>query len=120
LAALALTTDIANLTSIANDINYDAVFTRQLEALGQQGDVAVGLTTSGKSANVLKALESAGRMGLKTIALCGMHSDDLQNLGIDVIISIQSKDTPVIQEMHLFILHMMAECLEKTCAGENS
>jgi D-sedoheptulose 7-phosphate isomerase len=113
LPALALTTDIATLTSIANDINYDAVFSRQVEALGQVGDVAVGLSTSGKSPNVLQALAKAKDSGLKTVAICGDFIDNLHKLQIDVIIPIQSHDTPVIQELHLFILHIMAECLEK-------
>jgi D-sedoheptulose 7-phosphate isomerase len=118
LAAIALTTDVANLTSIANDMDYKYIFSRQVEALGQPGDIALGLSTSGKSANVLEGLARAADMGLKTVALCGEHTPDLQNQGIHVIISIPSKDTPVIQEMHLFVLHMIAEFLEKSVAEQ--
>lgn len=114
LAAIALTTDIANITSIANDMEYGDIFSRQLEALGRPGDIAFGLSTSGTSPNVLKALEKANQMGLKTVALCGQHTDHLRKAGIHVIISIPSTDTPVVQELHLFVLHMLAEFLEKS------
>ena len=117
LPAIALTSNMANVTSIANDMGYKYIFSRQLETLGQKGDVAVGLTTSGKSPNILEALTSARKMDMKTIALCGENIRPLQNLGIDIIIDIKSNDTPVIQEMHLFILHTMAECLEKRFFG---
>jgi D-sedoheptulose 7-phosphate isomerase len=117
LPAIALTSNMANVTSIANDMGYKYIFSRQLETLGQKGDVAVGLTTSGKSPNILEALRSAREMNMKTIALCGENIRPLQNLGIDIIVDIKSNDTPVIQEMHLFILHTMAECLEKRFFG---
>ncbi len=113
LPALALASDIANLTAIANDSDYRYVFSRQLEALGKPGDVAIGISTSGRSANVLEAFKIAKQMDLQTIALCGKFTGDLHNLAIDVIISIPSDDTPVIQELHLFMLHMLAEILEK-------
>lgn len=116
LAAVALTTDIANITSIANDMGYELIFSRQLEALGKPGDIALGISTSGTSPNVLNALETAGRMGLKTIVLCGQNTEHLRKAGIHVIISIPSKDTPVVQELHLFVLHMLAEFLEKSAA----
>jgi D-sedoheptulose 7-phosphate isomerase len=114
LAALALTTDIANLTSIANDCGYHRVFSRQLEALARPGDIALGISTSGKSDNVLQALKAAKKRKMTTVALCGSDRTHLHKLGIDVIISIPSDDTPLIQEMHLFVLHMIAEMLEKT------
>jgi len=113
LPAIALTTDTAALTSIANDTDYKYVFSRQLEALAKENDIAVGLTTSGKSPNVLEALHRAKGMNLKTAAICGDNLEYLHKLNIDVIISVPSDDTPVIQEMHLFILHTMAEMLEK-------
>lgn len=113
LPALALASDIANLTSIANDSAYQYVFSRQIEALGKPGDVAIGISTSGKSPNVMEALKTAKHMDLQTIALCGAFTEDLYKLAVDVIISIPSADTPVIQELHLFLLHMLAEMLEK-------
>ncbi|MCP5048445.1 MAG: SIS domain-containing protein [bacterium] len=118
LPAVSLTADIANLTSIANDSDYKYVFSRQIEALGKPGDVAIGISTSGKSPNVLEALKQSHDMGLKTVALCGPFTDRLHNSVIDVIISIQADDTPLIQEMHLFVLHMMAELLEKNFSQE--
>jgi len=120
LAAVSLNTDIANLTAIANDSDYRYVFSRQVEALGRNGDILVGLTTSGSSPNVLEAFKWAQRMGIATIALCGSRSQSLQELGLDIVIPVPSSDTPTIQEMHLFILHMMAECLELELFGHLS
>lgn len=117
LPALALTTDTANITSIANDSDFRYVFSRQLEALGQKGDTVLGITTGGTSANVLEAFKSAKQMNLDTVALCGQNTAALEALGVDLIIDIKSKDTPLIQEMHLFILHSMAEVLEKIFFG---
>jgi D-sedoheptulose 7-phosphate isomerase len=115
LPALALTTDTACLTSIANDMDFKYVFSRQLQALGKPGDIALGLTTSGKSANVIEAFRQADQLQLNTIALCGNHTQELvpPQLNIDAIIAVPAADTPLIQEMHLFILHIMAEILEQ-------
>jgi D-sedoheptulose 7-phosphate isomerase len=115
--AIALVVDIANLTSIANDSDYKYVFSRQVEALGKKGDIALGLTTSGRSLNVLEALKLSKQIGLETIAMCGNNPESLENLGIDTIITVPTSDTPVIQELHLFILHTMAEMLEKKQIG---
>lgn len=117
LPALALTADVANITSIANDSDFRYIFARQLEALGQKGDAAVGITTSGTSANILEAFKAAKGMGLDTVALCGQNKAALENLGVDVIIAVNSQETPLIQEMHLFILHTMAEVLENNFFG---
>jgi len=115
LPALALTTDTSALTSIANDSDFKYVFSRQLESLGKPGDIAIGITTSGKSANVIEALLKAKQLRLKTIALCGNNTKPLENpaLNIDVIIPVLTTDTPLIQEIHLFILHSMADMLER-------
>jgi D-sedoheptulose 7-phosphate isomerase len=117
LPALSLTADLANITSIANDSDFRFIFARQLEALGQKGDAVVGITTGGASANVLEAFKSAKAMNLDAIALCGQHTAALEKLGPDVIISVKSKDTPLIQEVHLLILHTMAEVLENKFFG---
>ncbi len=117
LPAIALTTDMANITSIANDSGYQHIFSRQLETLGQEGDTVVGISTSGESPNVLEAFKSAKQKQLNTIALCGSYTDALRDLGVDVILAVKSEDTPVVQEIHLFILHMMAEVLEKNIFG---
>ena len=115
LPAIALTTDTAALTSIANDSDFKYVFARQLETLGKPGDIALGITTSGKSANVLEALLRAKQLKLHTIALCGNNTGPLENpdLNIDVIIPVPTTDTPLIQEIHLFILHSLADMLER-------
>lgn len=117
LPALALTTDMANITAIANDSDFRYIFARQLEALAHKGDTILGITTGGFSANVLEAFKSAKQMNLDTIALCGQHTAALEELGVDLIIPVNSKDTPLIQEMHLFILHTMAEVLEENFFG---
>ena len=121
LPALALTTDTAALTSIANDTDFKYVFSRQLESLGKPGDIAIGITTGGKSPNVIEALLRAKQLKLKNIALCGNNTGPLDNpaLNIDVIIPVPTTDTPLIQEIHLFILHSMADMLEqKFFAGD--
>ncbi|MCU0287309.1 MAG: SIS domain-containing protein [Acidobacteria bacterium] len=117
LPALALTTDVANITSIANDSDFKYIFARQLEALGQKGDTVIGITTGGVSVNVLEAFKMAKKMKLDTVALCGQYTAALEELGVDLIIPVKSKDTPLIQEMHLFILHTMAEVLEQNFFG---
>jgi D-sedoheptulose 7-phosphate isomerase len=111
LAALALTTDTSALTSIANDADYEQVFSRQVEALGSPGDVALGLSTSGNSPNVLKALGKAKEMGLVTVALTGRAGGLLVDLA-DYLLDVPSDATPRIQEIHLLLLHLMAEDLE--------
>lgn len=118
LPAVALTTDMANITSIANDSDYRYIFSRQVEALGREGDAAVGISTSGTSANVLEGFEAAKKKNMKTIALCGNRTGALLESGVDVIVGVKSEDTPVIQEIHLFMLHMMAETLEKNFFGD--
>lgn len=115
LPAIALTTDTATLTSIANDSDFKHVFSRQLETLGKPGDTAMGITTSGKSLNVIEALLRAKQLKLQTIALCGNNTGPLTAppLDIDVIIPVPTTDTPLVQEIHLFILHSMADMLER-------
>jgi D-sedoheptulose 7-phosphate isomerase len=117
LPALALTVDPAVLTSIANDDRFERVFARQVEALGRPGDLAIGLTTSGRSPNVLLALRRARELELDTLALCGEHDGDLLALGLDEVLAIPSTQTPVVQEMHLLILHRFAAVVEETLYG---
>lgn len=118
LPAIDLTTNTANITSIANDYDFKTVFSKQIDALGEPGDLAMGLTTSGRSPNILEGLETAGKKKLKTLCLCGNHWESLKKLNVDTIIPVQSGDTPAIQEMHLFILHFMAETLESRFFGD--
>jgi D-sedoheptulose 7-phosphate isomerase len=111
--AISLTDNTANITSIANDRDFKYIFSRQVESIGKEGDVAIGISTSGKSENVLEALAVSQALKLKTVMLCGENIKPFQKSGIDVIIPVNSADTPVIQEMHLFMLHIFAEILEK-------
>jgi D-sedoheptulose 7-phosphate isomerase len=117
LPALALSADMANLTSIANDEEFAAVFSRQVEAFGAKGDVALGLTTSGRSPNVLRGLAKAREKGMATMALVGSRTEDLLAIPVDVLVAVDDTDTPTIQEMHLFLLHLIAEAVEKKLFG---
>jgi D-sedoheptulose 7-phosphate isomerase len=117
LPALALNADMANVTSIANDEEFNSVFSRQVEAFGTRGDVALGLTTSGRSENVLRGLARARDRGLLTVALAGKQVERLLAIPVDVLIAVDDMDTPTIQEMHLFLLHIMAETIEMKLFG---
>ncbi len=117
LTALSLSADMANVTSIANDGDFRAVFSRQVEACGRRGDVAMGITTSGSSANVLQGLAAARKIGMRTIALAGKRTESLRAIPVDVLVAVDETDTPTIQEMHLFVLHVMAEVIEKRIFG---
>ena len=107
--ALALTTDAFLLTALANDFGYQEVFSRQIEVLGRPGDMALGITTSGKSPNVLKALEVARTMGLVTVGLTGGEGLALE---VDLEVRVPSRDTPRVQEAHDFILHTVAAAVK--------
>ena len=110
--AIALSADVANLTSIANDRDFKYIFSRQLEALGREGDVAFGLTTSGKSENILEAFRTAARMNLKSVCLCGNDTESLEPLDLDGVLAVPSGSTPEVQEIHLLLIHLLAENLE--------
>lgn len=109
--AIALTADGTALTCIGNDFGWDQIFARQLEAHAQVGDILLVLTTSGKSPNVLAALETARRLGLKTIGLLGNDGGIARNL-CDIPLVIASADTGSIQEAHLVVIHILCEALE--------
>jgi D-sedoheptulose 7-phosphate isomerase len=111
LSAIALTTDTSILTSVANDSSFDNVFSRQVEALGKKGDVAWGISTSGKSPNVIKALELAKSLGLKTIGFTGGDGGKIKKIA-DLCIIIPSTSTPRIQELHITIAHIICELIE--------
>lgn len=111
IAAIALTTDASILTSVANDYSFDRVFVRQIEALGQPGDVALGISTSGGSANVVKALETARAKGLKTIALTGRDGGAVGTL-VDVHVNVPEQSTARVQEVHRTLIHAMCELIE--------
>mgnify|MGYP000978117090 CR=1 FL=1 len=111
-AAIALTTDSSILTAWANDYDYDTVFSRQLEALGKEGDVFVGISTSGNSKNIIKAVEVAQKKNIKIVLFLGKDGGLLKDKG-DVSLIVPSNNTPRIQEMHMLFLHSMCEELEK-------
>ncbi len=112
LPAIALTTDTSVLTSISNDYGYVDSFSKQLKALGREGDVAIGLSTSGTSANVIKAIKVAKEMGLKTVSLAGGDGGEVAKLS-DVALVVDSPSTPRIQEVHITIGHVLCEMVDR-------
>lgn len=112
IAALALTTDTSALTAIGNDLGFDQLFVRQLRAIGRPGDLAVGITTSGRSRNVNLALEAAREMGLTAAALSGRDGGDLIGLA-DPLLIVPSQTTARIQEMHILLGQMLCGALER-------
>jgi D-sedoheptulose 7-phosphate isomerase len=115
LPALALTTDTSILTSIGNDYGFEHVFLRQIQGLGRPGDVAIGLSTSGNSPNVLRAMQAAGAMGLVTIALTGDGGGKLQSQ-VDICLRVPSTDTARIQESHITIGHLICQGVDEAVA----
>ena len=111
LPAIALNTDTTVMTAISNDFGYDMIFERQIEALAQKGDLVIGISTSGNSENVVKAINTAKNMGIKTIVLTGKDGGKLSDKA-DVLIKVPSDNTPRIQETHITIIHIMCELLE--------
>ena len=112
LPAVALTTDGSILTSVANDYSFERVFARQLEALGRSGDVALGISTSGTSPNVVAAFETARARGLRTIALTGRDGGAIGRL-VDIHINVPSDSTPRVQEVHRTLLHVICDLVER-------
>ncbi len=112
LSAIALTTDTSILTAIGNDYGFDKIFERQVEALGKEGDVLVGISTSGNSENVIKAVKKAKEIGIYTIGLLGKSGGKLKDL-VDLSLIVPSGNTPRIQECHLTIYHIICEEVEK-------
>ena len=111
LPAIALTTDTSILTSISNDMAFNDIFSRQLKALGKEGDVAVGISTSGNSSNVIKAFEVAKEMGMKTVALAGNDGGVLAKIA-DISLVVSSSSTPRVQETHILVGHLLCEMVE--------
>ena len=117
LPSLALTTDTSNLTAIGNDYGYDKVFSRQLEGMGQEGDLFIGISTSGNSVNIINAFISAKEKGITTVALTGRDGGKMAEMA-DVAIIIPSNDTPRIQESHILIGHILCDIIEKEIFAE--
>jgi len=115
--SLALTTDTSNLTAIGNDYGYDKVFSRQLEGMAQEGDLFIGISTSGNSQNVINAFESAKAKGVTTVAMVGRDGGTMAKMA-DFAIIVPSNDTPRIQESHILIGHIICDVIEKEMFGD--
>ena len=115
LPALALSTDTSALTAIANDFSFEQIFAKQIEALGSKKDLALGISTSGNSANVLRAMEAAQKIGMQRAALTGGVECPGGKLAplCDIVLNVPSSATPHIQETHLFIEHLLCELVER-------
>jgi len=111
LAGLALGANVAEMTACGNDFGFEQIFARQIEALGQAGDVAIGLSTSGNSANVVVAVKAAKELGIYTVAFTGESGGELRGLA-DLLIAVPSETTARIQEMHSLLGHVMCEGVE--------
>ena len=116
LAAIALTTNTSILTSIGNDYGYDQVFVRQIRALGQQGDIAVAISTSGNSRNVLIATEAAQDMGLTTVGLTGSDGGKL-GATVQYHLHVQHQSTARVQEIHIMIGHILCDLVDENLKG---
>jgi len=117
LPAIALTTDSSILTSIGNDRGFDEIFSLQLRALAKKGDIAFGISTSGTSPNIIRALETAGEMGLYRIGLAGMAGKKIGEFS-ELCFWINSRSTPRIQEIHLLFGHILCEMTDLLLFGE--
>ena len=114
--SLALTTDTSNLTAIGNDYGYDKVFSRQLEGMGQSGDIFIGISTSGNSKNIINAFEVAKKKGIKTVALVGRDGGEMAKMA-DIALIVPSDSTPRIQESHILIGHILCDIIERETFG---
>ncbi len=119
LPALALSVNTSCLTAIGNDYGFDLAFSRQVEALARSGDVAIGISTSGNSSNVLNGISAAKKVGMHTVALTGCIGGKLKG-AVDNCICVPSNETPRIQECHILIGHIIAELVEQTIFHEDS
>ena len=120
LAAIALSTDTSILTAVGNDYGFDQVFSRQVAALGQAGDVFIGISTSGNSPNVLRAMQQAHDNGMHVIALTGRDGGKMTQAlsGNDVLLCVPHQRTMRIQEMHILLLHLICEGIDAHLLGE--
>ena len=116
LPAIALTVNTSDLTAIGNDYGFDDLFSRQVEAHGQSGDLLIAISTSGNSANVMKAVDTAKNNGLKTLGLTGQTGGKLKSL-CDICLCVPSHETARVQEAHTTIMHAMCEHVDKVLFG---
>ncbi|PJA24059.1 MAG: phosphoheptose isomerase [Alphaproteobacteria bacterium CG_4_10_14_0_2_um_filter_63_37] len=118
LPGIALTTDSSTLTAIGNDYSFDEIFSKQVEALGRRGDVLFGISTSGNSGNVLRAIERGRELGMKIIGLLGRDGGKIAPL-CDVAIVVPSNSTPRVQENHILIVHILCELIDERLFGRS-
>lgn len=111
LAAIALSTNTSTITAIANDFGFEEIFSRQLESIAGKNDLVVGISTSGKSKNVIKATESAKNLNLKVVGFLGKNGGDLKSI-VDIALTIPQLETPCIQEMHILAGHIICAIVE--------
>jgi D-sedoheptulose 7-phosphate isomerase len=111
LPAIALTTDTSIITSIGNDYDFSDIFSKQIRAIGQKGDIAWGMSTSGTSVNVVKAMETAKKIGMVTIGLTGRDGGDVARIA-DYALNVASTSTPRIQEVHITVGHVICEMVD--------
>lgn len=119
LPAIALTTNTSCLTAIANDYSYDEVFSRQIEAIASKPDIAIGISTSGNSSNIIQALKKAKEKGLITVGLTGSGGGTLLQVA-DYCLRIPSEETPRIQEAHILLGHILCEIIDESFADERN
>ncbi len=119
LPAISLVTNTAHLTAVSNDFGYDQVFARGVEAYGSEGDILLGLSTSGTSKNVLEAFAQANNMSIKCVGMCGSHTEAFNSV-CDHVLSVDSSAVPRIQEMHILIGHIICEIVEKKLFGSDN
>jgi D-sedoheptulose 7-phosphate isomerase len=116
LRAIALTTDTSVITSIGNDFGYNHIFDRQVEALANKGDVAIGISTSGNSINVINALKVASKLNCNTIGFSGQDGGEMNKI-CNINLPVPSEDTPRIQEMHILIGHTICHLIDQEFTG---
>jgi D-sedoheptulose 7-phosphate isomerase len=116
LKAICLSSNPAVLTAWTNDYSYDTVFSRQVEAFGEPGGVVLGLSTSGNSANVVKAFEEAKKIGMTTIGMTGQGGGKMAPIS-DILLDVPSRSTPAIQQVHICLYHYFCEMVEERCAA---
>ena len=119
IAAIALTTDTSILTSVGNDATFDDLFARQVRALGRAGDVAIAISTSGNSPNVLRAVEAARALNIQTIGLTGRTGGRLAAM-VDLALTVETESTQRIQETHITIGHILCELIEAALYPQNT
>jgi D-sedoheptulose 7-phosphate isomerase len=119
LAAIALTTDTSILTAVGNDYGYNEIFSKQVRALAKSGDVLIGISTSGNSANVIAAIEAAKKKGVHVIGFTGRDGGKIKNLmiGKDVLLNVDSPVTARIQEVHILMLHCLCDAVDEILFG---